>query len=169
MKIDWNEAPDWAIGHGLVVMGAIKQVWYGEQAYTILGDSRSYCYGGGDGETRHNHMPNAIQFKTPRPSPWTGEGLPPVGAVCEFYERRTVVEWRECRVVGHDGMFAVLSYEGNYLGRTLNGLRAIRTPEQIAADKREKGIQEMREAAGSLNSFPFDQLYDAGYRKQEAL
>lgn len=168
MKIDWNEAPEWAVGHGLVVMGAIKQVWYGEQAYMVIGDSRSYCYGGGDGETRHNHLPNAIQFKTLRPAPWTGEGLPPAGIECMVYDG--VIAGAKVKILAHDGCLAVFSHEGEYKGRTAHAFRPIRTPEQIAAEDRATSVQEM------VNSCPYPgsamtaidclALYKAGYRKQ---
>ena len=43
---------------------------------------------------------------------------------------------------------------------------AIKTPEQIAAEKRDAAIKEMQRLAGSCNTFPFAKLYDCGYRLQ---
>ena len=179
MKIDWNVAPDWAIGHGLIVQGAIKQVWYGEQVYMVIGDSRSYCFGGGTGETRLNHMQDAIQFKTLRPAPWAGEGLPPVGTVCEFKSTQ------------HDGPHEFEPVEVMYTSKVTvvvkrldadRGMeeellchpgtakfRPIRTPEQIAAEERLKAVAEMEACRPFIytddKQFCFA-LYDAGYRKQ---
>lgn len=194
--IDWSEAPDWAKGHGLVVQGAIKQVWYGEQAYMIVGDNRSYPYGGGDGETRHNHLPNAIQFKTPRPEPWAGEGPPPAGTVCELSERVLLADsdtsdWFEAgtkiEIGGHaifnggTGPVCSVCVVGENFTGTLSEvcLRPIRTPEQIATDKR---LHEIRNALTTIKAgqqqFPNDlvrgnitlsvveAMIDAGYRVQ---
>ncbi len=42
----------------------------------------------------------------------------------------------------------------------------IKTPEQIAAEKRDSAIKEMQRLVGSCNTFPFAELYDYGYRLQ---
>lgn len=42
----------------------------------------------------------------------------------------------------------------------------VRTPEQALAEERQAGITQMRELVGSLNTHPFAELWDAGYRKQ---
>lgn len=42
----------------------------------------------------------------------------------------------------------------------------IKTPEQIAAEKRDAAIKEMQRLVGSCNTFPFAELYDYGYRLQ---
>ena len=44
----------------------------------------------------------------------------------------------------------------------------IKTPEQIAAEKRDAAIKEMQRLVGSCNTFPFAELYDYGYRLQVA-
>lgn len=170
MNIDWSKAPDWAIGHGLVVQGAIKQVWYGEQAYMIVGDNRSYVYGGGDGETRHNHMPNAIQFKTLRPAVWNGEGLPPAGAVCEFTSNDGR-NWRETSILFRDDHAALLAgYELFKVTDPDVRFRQIRTVEQIAAEKYERDAEELAEVMKIYE--PIDPLalaklvLDCGYSKQ---
>lgn len=177
--IDWSKAPEWAIGHGLLVQGAIKQVWYGEKAYMIVGDNRSYAYGGGDGETRHNHMPDAIQFRTLRPAPWVGKGLPPAGAVCEVQHDG---RWYQATIIGidPDDGDVVFKTHGDYAtpygvydGLPAERFRPIRTPEQIAAEEREKVIDSMAVVADPSGGSPetcrlfCDRLYDAGYRKTE--
>lgn len=42
----------------------------------------------------------------------------------------------------------------------------IKTPEHIAAEKRDAAIKEMQRLVGSCNTFPFTELYDYGYRLQ---
>ena len=108
-----------------------------------------------------------IQVEIQADPEWAGEGLPPVGAACEFasYHGGDPV-WKECKVIAHDDGFAVIAYKGNYSGQSNNHLRPIRTSEQIAAEKRDAAIKEMQRLVGSCNTFPFAELYDYGYRLQ---
>ena len=114
---------------------------------------------------------------------WSGEGLPPVGAVCEY---KHVHEWQKVEVFAvkpnHNGSeTALFTYEnGTWCGcAEPSFFRPIRTPEQIAADKR---LHEIRNALSTINSkvhFPNDlvrgnilaaaveAMIDAGYRKFE--
>lgn len=103
---------------------------------------------------------------------WTGEGLPPVGAVVEWFS--PVYGWLGGRVVGHDGIVSVISHNDGYTGCHLHALRTIRTHEQLAAEQREKAVGEMLvdalgPGAGSnyLETYMMQRLYDAGYRKVE--
>ena len=105
--------------------------------------------------------------------PWTGEGLPPVGIEIEAMMRRNMHDdyaWRRAKVVhgcipGSEGEVLVYDVETTSPA-WVDEFRPIRTPEQIAAEEREAGITQMRELVGSLNSHPFAELWDAGYRKQ---
>lgn len=100
--------------------------------------------------------------------PWTGEGLPPAGTDCE-HRTGPGMSWTLATVLAH-GKHKVFYRDSN--GHEWTRLydeiefRPIRTPEQIAADEREAGITQMRESVGSLNTHPFAELWDAGYRKQ---
>lgn len=179
MNIDWSKAPDWARGRGLVVQGSIKEVWFGDSAYMIVGDNRSYVWGGGGGNTHHNHMPSSIQFKQLRPEPWTGEGLPPVGTVCERNVSRNA--WCQSEIFAHspNGVYAAYADSCGMNWSAAVSFRPIRTPEQIAADKR---LHEIRNALTTIKAgqqqFPNDlvrgnitlsvveSMIDAGYRKQ---
>lgn len=102
---------------------------------------------------------------------WDGEGLPPVGTVCEFatYHGGDPV-WKECKIIAHDDGFAVIAYKGNYSGQSNNHLRPIRTPEQIEAEERKAAIDAMyyvfKAAPGLSAKEGFAAIYDAGYRKQ---
>lgn len=128
---------------------------------------------------------------------WDGVGLPPVGAVVRsaavgnpFFE---AFRDMDLQVVFHDHNqdgepIAVFRYpdpeesmevENNgegyaswlYHGMVSGMFRPIRTPEQIAAEEREKAIREMCEHGVSAGERTIEMtaaaLYDAGYRKQE--
>lgn len=106
---------------------------------------------------------------------WDGEGLPPVGTVCEFYAYRGGDPvWKECKVIAHDNAIAVINYKGNYSGHPHNQFRPIRTAEQIAAEERKTQILEMIDVFGLDTSiWGLDtvrdicgHLWEAGYRKQ---
>lgn len=108
-----------------------------------------------------------------RPSEWTGEGLPPVGTVCEAWHmgaEQGVVEVRysgECMVLWSvSRKHEQCSASENYT------FKVLRTPDQIAAEEREMAVQQMAEDVGHLNSRDtaikvLYAIYDAGYRKQE--
>ncbi|MEG1681713.1 MAG: hypothetical protein RR326_16565 [Stenotrophomonas sp.] len=190
IKIDWRMAPDWADGHGLIAHQGITEVWINMDQYAVVGrDGGPYPYGGGTGDTRHNHTRGQIQYITPRPPRWDGEGLPPVGAeleagfACEGFEtwhKGVCVAVGECPEGRED--FCVVQFGKKIAQYSVEGrrMRPIRTPEQIAADER---LHEIRNALTTINSkvhFPNDlvrgniltaaveAMIDAGYRKQEA-
>jgi len=105
---------------------------------------------------------------------WDGQGLPPVGAVCE-YQTWVNREWKQTKVLAHHLGFAVHSWsvDGDDMevdSAPPQDFRPIRTPEQVAAEAREKAIQYMRDEISwttpKLGPCPIAMLYDAGYRKQ---
>ncbi|MCG6574910.1 hypothetical protein EGM97_09345 [Pseudomonas sp. AF32] len=170
MNIDWSKAPEWVIAHALYAFGGeIREVWVGEEQYQRLDQSKPFPYGGGASSSFHNPRRYQFRYETLRPSPWTGEGLPPVGTVCEFAAYSVGgPHWKKCKVIAHDEGFAVINYHGSYSGyRAGDRLRPIRTPEEVAAEEREAAICAMMEVCSEL---PCRQscadLYDAGYRKQ---
>ena len=122
---------------------------------------------------------------TERPVAWNGKGLPPRGTKCE------VQPWKE-----HEAPWIEVEFIASWLapnGQTYSWVhtgygwkepqmfrfRPIRTPEQIAADKR---LHEIRNALTAIKAgeqqFPSDfvrgnivaatveAMIDAGYRKQ---
>lgn len=109
---------------------------------------------------------------------WSGEGLPPVGLVCEHScdDNKTDSSdggWKEVKIVGHhqflnDEYLCAVWVSGTEVSYSSEGehFRPIRTPEQIAAEKRDAAIKEMQRLVGSCNTFPFAELYDYGYRLQ---
>ncbi|HEP8326526.1 TPA: hypothetical protein VDT87_002024 [Pseudomonas aeruginosa] len=111
---------------------------------------------------------------------WDGQGLPPVGTVCEVKHRD--IGWVRCEIVAHKSFscggltHAIAWIDENTLDQS-QGLRfrQLRTPEQIAAEEREKAISEMlgliRSCRNGLSLISRRQfcevLFDAGYRRQE--
>lgn len=116
---------------------------------------------------------------------WTGEGLPPIGMVCEYNARGNgrgdpLFVSVEVKYVSDQSIviMCIGVPEGEnkenigvelslMVGVQLTGkFRPIKTPEQIAAEKRDAAIKEMQRLVGSCNTFPFAELYDYGYRLQ---
>lgn len=136
------------------------------------------------------HMTADFQeiFFAEKPDPqWRGlqDGLPPVGAVCEYHVGNG--PWFNCEIrylitpiSGQPKEVVIFAPHlfGEQVGviGTGNGevsFRPIRTPEQIAADERNAAIAEMCGDAGKPD-MPMRSreraaiLYDAGWRKQAA-
>lgn len=101
--------------------------------------------------------------------PWTGEGLPPVGTVCEWHPN--VHGWVEVTILGHDGddtWYRVKGEDHTQTCRNMAFFRPIRTPEQIAAEKREADIEELRVLLSNVACDDYQAavaMIDAGYHK----
>lgn len=146
----------------------------------------------GDETCTREQWQEAVNARDLAKAEWSGEGLPPVGTVCEFRipeEFDGVSPWRpELRqgnrveiIYRYDtgvSEVAVFKFDvavGFLVEQASAGcFRPIRTPEQIAADEREKSILDMARsmmtglvAAGDQEFKRAEKLYDAGYRKQE--
>lgn len=122
----------------------------------------------------------ALASAEAQPEPWDGEGLPPVGTVCEA---QIGASWVECTVLVHHAIegrpCAVwVTPDGKKSGIwDAPGFRPIRTPEQIAREERLAAINYMEIDAG-LCGTGFDgdpearvwivNLIDRGWRKQPA-
>ena len=110
------------------------------------------------------------------PEQWTGEGLPPVGTMCWYgsknEERRIVAHIDQGEEAGELRFLAVLQIGemGQITLATAEHWKPIRTPEQIAAEEREKACRELlKDCYQDDNAFALVQagrLYDAGWRKQ---
>ncbi|WP_367604034.1 hypothetical protein AB1N69_10650 [Pseudomonas asiatica] len=106
---------------------------------------------------------------------WNGDGIPPAGTVCELRNVAAATDWSQATVVFASRNVIVWDWAGE---PAINGLctayahavevRPVRTPEQIAAEERESSAYAMCAIAGSLTNIDAFNLYDAGYRKQEA-
>ncbi|CAI8819791.1 hypothetical protein [Pseudomonas chlororaphis] len=127
-------------------------------------------------------MPEENEIQT-----WTGEGLPPVGTVCEM-SLFASNKWELCTPVYYlnhpiDHSDQVVVYQNSLGGDVCYILdppcsgsiefRPIRTLEQIAAEDRHDAIVAMRRISKysqhiGIPDDLFEELYDAGYRKQVA-
>lgn len=180
MKIDWNSAPD--ATHYDKRKGCIPA--FMRQAADGIGwefrkTNGSWMY---YGELTDEQAAKLNK----RPAPWTGEGLPPVGMVCEFQFLEESHQFKAELVHGH--RVTVIAHYAGVTGRMVAAFtfdyedgnardvesateahfRPIRTPEQIAAEERELEIIEIERVAmsGGTVKTMAEALYDGGYRKQ---
>lgn len=129
-----------------------------------------------------------IAAMTPRPKPWDGKGLPPVGVECECCYT-SPSEYYRVKIIAHDDDKAVYRWVDGPLALKLGDsdnqpldavtdphpkFRPIRTSEQIAADERDRAVDELCEAIVGYYGAPkmsehylglARALYDADYRK----
>jgi len=100
---------------------------------------------------------------------WTGEGLPPVGTVCECMLVGGSDEWVCCEIIAHKENQAVCWVDCNNITASIGPrIRPLRTPEQIAAEERQKEISTLNDIIVRANLKGIDPtlaIYDAGYRK----
>lgn len=176
MSIDWESGPKYSIGFAKGEFNGCHDIWYRKKSDGDL----EYCWDENRGYWMDPYnVPENIIWRESETKAWTGEGLPPVGTVCEFEGFHAGEKvWKECRVIAHDSDQAIVNYMGNYFGLDQNEIRAIRTPEQIAEDER---LHEIRNALTAIKAgqqqFPNDLVHgniiaatveamiDAGYRK----
>lgn len=117
---------------------------------------------------------------------WNGDGLPPVGTVCEYLLKPSN-QWHKCEIRYHMipsdfGELRAIVWNPNLKFDQISNsnweFRPIRTPEQIAAEERAAGIQALKaifdscsdELMPTSNKYLdtlFGAIHDAGYRKFE--
>lgn len=181
MNIDWSKAPEGATHKDPdtdCFYKLVKDIWH-----MICGDGESVVSASlYNGETK----PSDLIGRPNKQDSWYGEGLPPVGTVCEVLWNESRVEYLRTKVFGvnehgqpihrFDEGPKKYQYQADVL-RTASGtqvFRPIRTAEQVAAEEREKAIEEMvfgvcgcEPDGGNTSAFMVcGFLYDAGYRKQ---
>lgn len=170
MSIDWSTAPEGANRAGFTGPDNYLQFYripgmFGD--YDYWSEKRGWF--GSDFPTCANHL-----FERPTKVEWDGQGLPPVGTVCE-YRHMIWPEYRSCeiRYISEESLVAYDDAQEQFY-RTCDMLfRPVRTLEQIAAEEREKAISEMlglyNSAYWPMTSKQFcEVLFDAGYRRQES-
>lgn len=114
---------------------------------------------------------------TPIASAWAGEGTPPLNV--EFEWRYGDMEWKKGEALYIGEIYAILKSthggEQHYYLRDMQ-FRPIRTPEQIAAEERERDIATLTQLFCADGAFDVDdpevgaaitKIYDAGYRKTD--
>lgn len=169
-KIDWSKAPEGA-SHYVIGWGFFKLDLAG---WFICGDGekvwRKTPYQSPD---NFSWWGNAVE--RPSTQSWSGEGLPPVGVVCEF-KSPSSGGWLKARIIFVSAWTVVLyvffehdehCYSVSAFEKGNLQFRPIRTHEQIAADEREAAVNGMLcyDALGGSRRGLAEALYDAGYRK----
>lgn len=167
MSIDWSKAPEGCIGAFARIIGNQRTAFFVFSKRPSDYMSREGYKGEGEDGSYHVFS----EFWEWLDKPWDGQGLPPVGTVCE-YRHMIWPEYRPCeiRYISEESLVVYDDAQEQFY-RTCDMLfRPIRTPEQIAADEREKAVGDM---AMSIQGVPYQYptlyaLYDAGYRRQES-
>lgn len=170
-EIDWSKAPEGAIGFAPATGNNESSIWYkknenGDLVFTFA-DLK-------EGWMQSYNVPENVIWRSEQ---WNGEGLPPVGTVCEH--QGSVPgnqDWTQARVLAHaevSGMPVAVHQIGDQIScSSAQYYRPIRTPEQIAAEEREAAIEEMWNVVYWQPHAPTAKaalglLYDHGYRKTE--
>lgn len=170
-KVDWSLAPDDATHFG---QGEDCGYWaksIGNQQYFIN------IARWDNGKWKEVSERYDEKFLTARPKQaWSGpeDGLPPVSTICE-YRLEPSNQWHECEILYHikhahdEDPRAVVWNE--HLGfDQVSGsnwrFRPIRTPAQIAADKRETAIREIMDIAQVDCRVTAARLVDAGFKRE---
>jgi hypothetical protein len=191
MKINWNEAP--SATHYDKRKGCLpafmRKSTRGNEWEFLKTNGEWMTYG-----VLTDEEAAKLKRRPASKAPWTGEGLPPVGTVCEYNVGGG--GWFECEIryvttPYHDCPVEVVMFPphlgGEQTGVVGNGpgevsFRPIRTPEQIAAEEREKDViavlEVMKFAHWNIKNTEISPLgkcriyaeamVDAGYRKQVA-
>lgn len=181
MNPDWSKAPEWA--DELAANPMQELAFVGGKGY-------SYLIGNGGIVEWGNpcaFKPGDFKLVQLRPKSWNGEGLPPVGITCEYIGgKHELPEPWPVEIIHHyhggSAMAAAFLYTRNGGTRVAASIaenfRAIRTPEQIAADERLHAIRNvLTELCAGLEKFnvnvdcshaiaaTVEAMHDAGYRK----
>ncbi len=189
MTIDWSKAQDGATHLTLpsrpnqrpvfwrVAGSKALEAWPMEKDLSVVRDHFRY---GADG------CPSFIDWLAiPKPEPWTGECLPPVGAELEAgFAFEDFEKWHKgvCIAIGEcpesREEFCVVRFGKKLAMYTMHHgrMRPIRTAEQIAADERKDGIDAIIKAfkhtvGPCTHCLPYssaERLYEIGVRLQVA-
>lgn len=121
------------------------------------------------------HEYGSLMIERPQTKPWSGpeDGLPPVGTVCELRTKRGGWGEAEIKYQGRRGICVWLWVRRDGNSEQVEWaespdkleFRAIRTPEQIAAEKRETAIRELMEIAQVDCRVTAARLVDAGFKR----
>lgn len=108
---------------------------------------------------------------------WKRGELPPVGTICEHAPGGSSDNWYQVEIIEHrrfnDAPYlcAVFVTHNDVSFSSHESFRPIRTPEQIAAEDRERDIDAMVKSCpypgSDFSRIDCAALYDAGYRKFE--
>lgn len=172
-----RELEEWPEGADCVWQSEVDMEVYfgaGESCFeffaTEAADDRGYP-DDAVGVTREEWVAERARLASTATAEWNGEGLPPVGTVCEYHSKDN--EWMVCEVVAHRNNAAVvLDAHDQAELVTRQDFRPIRTQEQITAQEREQVLDDIYRIIRTVDrpgnkADMAEALYDAGYRKQE--
>jgi hypothetical protein len=112
----------------------------------------------------------ADMIERPKQPTWLGpqDGPPPVGVVCEFSVRGGDWIRGDIRYLSANTCVIGGENEEHVYHPFIISFRAARTPEQIAAEEREKAAIAMSQATQGAKDWmeAFRMLHDAGFTKQ---
>jgi hypothetical protein len=148
MSIDWSKAPEgathWDTGMNFRVAGWMKLddgIWYWWPVKDAKCDMKWHA-------SLNQHMIKLEDFIA-RPSSWNGEGLPPVGTVCEM-TTNDGYNWRPVEIIFSDDYIVLVGQADGRVDRKLFRrsdadvyFRPVRTPEQIEDDERVAALNQM--------------------------
>ena len=172
MNIDWSKAPEGATHYAEVASGRV--CWYmvkseSEYAYAYAYQDEDFsCGRWTNGGRAPRHQPLIEHPK--KQEAWNGEGLPPVGTVCDMHIddfgwiTGTVVvhiDLDEPTAVAHNGEEV---FHGN-----ASDFRPIKTAEQLAEEELEDAANKMFQRFGGIGGLTKKQciwVVSDGYRKQ---
>lgn len=176
MDINWDEAPegfDYALTTAPDWVGSLEYkgtVIFAKKrenpAYFELSDGSAPFVG-----------PRCWVVIATRPEKWNGKGLPPVGTVCEHETDGFSDKWVTVEVLAHrefkghgTGLLVVFATEDDVSFSSPECFRPLKTKEQLAAEEREKAVEEMFARFGGPGGLTLKQciwVISEGYRKQE--
>lgn len=181
MSIDWSKAPEGATHWDPVDENWLRE--FGGKAFNWSSSTKRWVTKGWQYPDDLSIMPRLMQ--RPPVQPWAGECLPPVGTVCEFKSvgHHSEPEYQWCIYHGRMSCGGYIVEFHHHTSPTMTtcapfdpGLtyfRPVRTPEQIAAEKRIEEINEMAELSLyghyaitlAQAKIACAVLHDKGYRK----
>lgn len=175
MNIDWDKEPK-AVG---ALVAKISNIHYPNIEFVSEFHTFGCMFRGTSCEGQTLSASNDCWDWIPRPVPaWSGEGLPPVGMVCEVDGSAGPTGFAPCVILYSSQDVTVWKYAASDLGQPSEvehwaaygerEFRPIRTPEQIAAEARREALAEMtyNHENDTLIAWAI-YLYDTlGYRKE---
>lgn len=153
-EVDWSNAPV-----GATHLYELSGEWYCLTQKSLLVWCNGWLPSGSP-----ERIPELVEI----PKAWSGEGLPPIGTICEWFSYE--YGWLGGKVVGHDNDVTIVRHNAGYEGCHSHRIRPIKTPEQLAAEKaREAALDKMYGIITSIErkdnkNDMVEALYDAGYR-----
>lgn len=168
-NVDWSKAPE-----GATHWMPESQYWQ-EGFWKREGEANYFSRGGEWEFSQAKPFGHPALVKRPAAPQWNGEGLPPVGCECEVLNGDlSNAQWEKCTILFVGAHRVVYDSEScsERVGYTDTlQFRPIKTPEQLAAEARERAVDEMWSVYWQPHATTAKEglglLYDAGYRKQE--